>query len=324
MEQLKWKHPIGDHVRFNGSRIIELEDKTGAVVEVPSEANLDLKYQLFLEWMHHNQQNQPSSALLTDDEVSSWATNSDDSGSDVFLDTESDFPVIILSVDENEQTNGSDHNVIAPVADRVDTPIQLSVCDFDCGASDVTVGSQISAISDASSQASKRKAKHNKGRAPPIPTLSPANASPNDENGCKLIAANISLSLSRASASVAGSAHETDIWFVQPIVRGVCSALTECYRLRFSCVHHNMHNVAATVSLTCSLSLSCLIHLCRTRLKIVAVNSLCSRITQNFMFTSYSNKRLIRLIHCFKRLNTVSIIQHLIQLIPFATYSKPT
>lgn len=151
---------------------------------------LDMKYELFCKWLQENEQIQtmPSqntvpdqqtnqNSLSTEDEVSSFATN--DSDSDVFLDTESDFPSIILSdADEGVSFNSnlmSDFKT-ASIDEQMlsfgaDTPSQLSVSDFDCSSSDITVNSRMSPISDTSIDQTKPKAKSKKRRAPPIPTL---------------------------------------------------------------------------------------------------------------------------------------------------------
>lgn len=145
-----------------------------------------MKYELFCKWLQQNNYNAlsiegfhvenplmhtasmttTSGIILTEDEVSSFATNTDvDSDSDVFVDTETDFPAIVLTNTENDenllQIDGEQTNL-----PRADTPSQLSVSDYDCGASDTTINSNFSTASD---QSKKRKAKHNKGRAPAIP-----------------------------------------------------------------------------------------------------------------------------------------------------------
>lgn len=158
--------------------------------------NDDIKYELFCKWLQQNQQyssdnlpielsdsrnsyeyptNTTTNPILTEDEVSSL-TNSDDSAGEVFLDTETDFPSIVLTSDtehidldifgNDDTTHCTDHLLINYL--RADTPSQLSVNDFDCSSSDVTINSQIS-INSNNSQVAKRKAKHKKGRAPPIP-----------------------------------------------------------------------------------------------------------------------------------------------------------
>lgn len=182
---MKPKRSNGEPYRFHGSRIVEIDDeKEAALGMIDDISNLDMKYELFCKWLRQNEQNSiltedrdvNSGPLLTEDEVSSFATNSDDSGSDIFLDTESDFPVIVLSSDNSEQlplntdcdcANNSVDSLLGEF--RVDTPSQLSVSDYDCSSSDITVSSK---ISGSSSQLGKRKVKHKKGKAPPIPTIS--------------------------------------------------------------------------------------------------------------------------------------------------------
>lgn len=181
---LKWtfkpKRANGATLKMCRDQIVEVDDETDAAFKTNRDTHLDMKYELFCKWLQQNGRHQMmtsdrdlnSNTLLTEDEVSSFATNSEDSGSDVFLDTESDFPVIVLSNDDNEAVPldlDDEHrrnDTESPF--RVDTPAsQLSVSDFDCSSSDITIGSK---ISGTSSQIAKRKAKHKKGRAPPIPT----------------------------------------------------------------------------------------------------------------------------------------------------------
>lgn len=165
---------------------------------ISSGPKADIKYELFCKWLRQNDQfmsqiapNElqgsalgnsfvaPSNPIATEDEVSSLASHSDDSsGHDVFLDTETEFPAIVLT----EAIDCSDaHTSAAGAADaamysiqpsRSDTPSQLSVNDFDCSASDTTVYSKASNVSNESqvSSSSRRKAKHKKGPAPPIPS----------------------------------------------------------------------------------------------------------------------------------------------------------
>lgn len=235
MRILKPNHARGDdNITFNGNRLIEIDDRRLAAMGIGDFNDLDMKYELFCKWLQQNEQNHltnamdeksdnedglhnSSATILTEDEVSSFATNSDDSESDIFLDTESDFPSIVLSSDGCEevpfypnigqQPNGTEF-VLGEC--RVDTPSQLSVSDFDCSSSDITVNSRISATSDSSSQATKRKAKHKKGRAPPIPGLAKTNTLENDQNHTIDTAENIELSEKRMP-SIPGSARETDI-----------------------------------------------------------------------------------------------------------------
>lgn len=187
-EYLKLVHANSDDFKSSGNRIIEIDDDRLAAMRTGDATNFDMKYELFCKWLQQNEQNhlangpnerseiddRHSVVLLTEDEVSSFATNSDDdSGSDIFLDTESDFPLIVLSSDETdslkESINYLRHGMEPTLGEfRDDTPSRLSVSDFDCSSSDVTVNSR---VSNSSSQIAKRKAKHNKGRAPPIPSL---------------------------------------------------------------------------------------------------------------------------------------------------------
>lgn len=172
----------------------------------------DIKYELFCKWLRQNEQlmgqctpNEMHDAMLsnsftsapnpiaTEDEVSSIPSNSDDgSGNDVFLDTETDFPAIVLTeaIDNGDVFGLNEHaadDLSASCATAVaamhatqpwrsDTPSQLSVNDFDCSASDTTVHSRTSNVSTESqvSSGSKRKAKHKKGPAPPIPSATPS------------------------------------------------------------------------------------------------------------------------------------------------------
>lgn len=150
--------------------------------------DLDMKYELFCKWLNANESNQINSIqnqkpmlhhqnsqnmLLTEDEASSFATNESDNGSDIFLDTETDYPSIILSEIDGGTLLNSNFNVAKLTEDalhnlRADTPSQLSASDYDCSSSDVTVNSRMCLTPDSQK---RRKAKHKKGLAPPIPTL---------------------------------------------------------------------------------------------------------------------------------------------------------
>lgn len=217
---MKPKRANGELSKFNGSRIVEVDDESdetaglGIIGNVP---NLDMKYELFCKWLQQNGQNsmlhsdreQNSSTLLTEDEVSSFATNSDDSSSDVFLDTESDFPIIVLSNDNDEIVPLNSDNVCklngmnSPF--RVDTPSQLSVSDFDCSSSDITVSSR---VSGTSSQIARRKAKHNKGRAPSVPTNKSISSENNESTNIEVIA---NPAIQNDIPPTTRSARETDI-----------------------------------------------------------------------------------------------------------------
>lgn len=234
---LKTRRASGGNFEFCGNRIVELSNETLATIGIEDKSNLDMKYELFCQWLQQNEQNhqqmsamdeksenedrdQHSMAILTEDEVSGFDTNSDASGSDIFLDTESDFPLIVLSSDDNTTTHVSLYNdqksigvESATLSEfRVDTPSQLSVSDFDCSSSDITVNSRVSATSDSSNQM-KRKAKHKKGRAPPIPTLLAKSNSPTDDNSNKVFDTESTDGGSASQTpSITRTVRETDIW----------------------------------------------------------------------------------------------------------------
>lgn len=164
---LKPKRTKGESNKFVGSRIMKVDEERDAVLGMIDNANnLDIKYELFRKWLSQNGHD----TLLTEDraieDVGSFATHSDDSDSDIFLDTESDFPSIVLSSYNSEQAMlnaDSDHtnNDINSLAgdSRATSPSLFSVSDYECRSSDNTV----------SSDRPRRKAKHKKGKAPPIP-----------------------------------------------------------------------------------------------------------------------------------------------------------
>lgn len=171
---------MNEHKLFkhHGNRIIEeiTDDNT---VDMMSKFNndLDMKYELFCKWLQQNDNavqltdeidrrnfcNVAGGPTLTEDEVSSFATNSDDSTNDVFLDTESEQPMIMVNgMLEMPNMDTTTAARIDATEFRANTPSQLSASDFDCSStSDITVNS---------TGKSKRKPKHKKGRAPPIPT----------------------------------------------------------------------------------------------------------------------------------------------------------
>lgn len=224
---MKPNRAIGDSYKFKRNRIVEVDDgREAASSMIDDISNLDMKYELFCKWLRQNEQDPlltenrevNSSTILTEDEVSSFATNSDDSEGDVFLDTESDFPSIILSSDNDEQIQ---LNAVSDFANsgidsmmgefRVDTPSQLSVSDYDCSSSDITVSSK---ISGSSSQLVKRKAKHKKGKAPPIPVtaLNSTNNSDDHNNNESATTELINnMTNSNDTPSNTRSARETDI-----------------------------------------------------------------------------------------------------------------
>lgn len=134
--------------------------------------HLDVKYELFLKWL---QSNELVGDTQTDDECTSHVLTSEDE--DDFVDTEMDFPLILLPEENTPEPNDRETNFYTTLlsADsmhdlcggdsRTPTPSLLSVMsvtDYDSSTSD------ISGISDSTNLA-KRKARHNKGKAPPIP-----------------------------------------------------------------------------------------------------------------------------------------------------------
>lgn len=172
----------------NNCIIEEAIDGNDSTIDTMNNFNndLDMKYELFCKWLQENEngaqlsdQNDrlgffhASGPTLTEDEVSSFATNSDDddddSANDIFLDTESEQPIIMVNgMHEMEDT-------VSETAFRANTPSQLSASDLDCSSSDVTVNSNGNPV--------KRKPKHKKGRAPPIPATV-AMAAENDTTNC--------------------------------------------------------------------------------------------------------------------------------------------
>lgn len=140
---------------------------------------LDVKYELFLKWL---QTNEMVGDTQTDDECTSQVLSSDDE--DNFVDTETDYPLFfspeLISTTAVVQQNDCTSNVYSKLlsADYMEnscggessgkatpTPSLLSVMsmtDYDSSMSD------ISGIS-VDTKLTRRKAKHNKGKAPPIP-----------------------------------------------------------------------------------------------------------------------------------------------------------
>lgn len=184
MNETKKSKRFNDN-EYKRSRIIEVGNENDTSKKMAEINQMNLKYEMFCKWLQQNEQmqisnddhNQPSSITLTEDEVSSLVTNNDDSDDDEFLDTETDVPIIVLTDSNNESLEQSaiHSNVNDKLSDadfmadfRVDSPSQLSVNSFDCNSSDVTDDSRISETFDSSYKI-RRKAKHKKGRAPPIP-----------------------------------------------------------------------------------------------------------------------------------------------------------
>lgn len=187
--KLKKSRRMNEHKLFKphgSNRIIEdvTDDRT---IDPMGKFNndLDMKYELFCKWLQQNENgaqlsdeidrrnfcNVSRGPTLTEDEVSSFASNSDDSTNDVFLDTETEQPMIMVNgmvevPNANATAVDGGSAAIETMDSRANTPMsQLSASDFDCSSSDVTVNSTGKANGN-----SKRKPKHKKGRAPPIPT----------------------------------------------------------------------------------------------------------------------------------------------------------
>lgn len=147
----------------------------------PMQNRLDVKYELFLKWL---QSNELVGDTQTDDEITSHVLTSDDE--DDFVDTEMDYPLISLREVDSTATTPEPNECLTNIyskllstADSVNdlcgggessgkatpTPSLLTVrsmSDYDSSTSD------ISGMSD-NTKLAKRKAKHNKGKAPPIP-----------------------------------------------------------------------------------------------------------------------------------------------------------
>lgn len=145
----------------------------------PMQNRLDVKYELFLKWLQNNEM---VSDTQTDDEFTSQVLTSDDE--DDFVDTETDYPLISLpEVDSTATTPdpGVRHaNIYSKLllsdsmsdlygggssGKATPTPSLLGVMSMTDYASST---SDISGISD-NTKLAKRKAKHNKGKAPHIP-----------------------------------------------------------------------------------------------------------------------------------------------------------
>lgn len=138
--------------------------------------SIDVKYELFLEWLQMNAMFVDDAEVMpTDDERTSQVLTSDDE--DDFVDTEAEYPLIALTEDEPSSTTSSPTNgfyASLMMTDRsidlcrdqnTPTPTLLDVhpmVDYDSSTSD------LSGVSDNTKMA-KRRARHNKGKAPAIP-----------------------------------------------------------------------------------------------------------------------------------------------------------
>lgn len=145
----------------------------------PMQNRLDVKYELFLKWLQNNEM---VGDTQTDDECTSHVLTSDDE--DHFVDTETDYPLIslpkLVSTTTTPEPNDCSPNIYSKLlsAECVNdscgggssgkatpTPSLLgvmSMTDYDSSMSD------ISGIS-VDTKLARRKARHNKGKAPPIP-----------------------------------------------------------------------------------------------------------------------------------------------------------
>lgn len=145
----------------------------------PMQNRLDVKYELFLKWL---QSNELVGDTQTDDECTSQVLTSDDE--DNFVDTETDYPLIslpeLVPTANTPEPNDCPSNVYSTLLSAdcmhdecggessgkaTPTPSLLgvmSMTDYNSSMSD------ISGIS-VNTKLARRKAKHNKGRAPPIP-----------------------------------------------------------------------------------------------------------------------------------------------------------
>lgn len=143
----------------------------------PMQNRLDVKYELFLKWL---QSNELVGDTQTDDECTSQVLTSDDE--DNFVDTETDYPLIslpeLVPTATTPEPNDCPSNIYSTLLSAdcdacggessgkaTPTPSLLgvmSMTDYNSSMSD------ISGIS-VNTKLARRKAKHNKGRAPPIP-----------------------------------------------------------------------------------------------------------------------------------------------------------
>lgn len=142
-----------------------------------------MKYEMFLRWLQHVENNAPSAVFHPIDERmedngfdDSVITSDEDNDNDEFVDTDADYPTISFA--DAESVSGakamsfvsdcceSDVNDGAGESGRALLAVQPHA-DYDSSSS------ELSAVA-SSERSAKRKAKHNKGRAPPVPGL-PAN-----------------------------------------------------------------------------------------------------------------------------------------------------
>lgn len=145
----------------------------------PMQNRLDVKYELFLKWL---QSNEMVAEIQTDDEFTSQVLTSDDE--DDFVDTQTEYPLISLREVDSTATTPEPNECQVNIYSKLLSVDSLNdLCDGECsGKSTPTPGgltvtsiagydsstSDISGISD-NTKLLKRKAKHSKEKAPPIP-----------------------------------------------------------------------------------------------------------------------------------------------------------
>lgn len=142
--------------------------------------NLDMKYEMFLRWLQHVENNASSAVFLPIDERmedngfdDSVITSDEDNDNDEFLDTDADYPTISFA--DTESVSGA--RAMSFVSDCCESDLNDGAgkstrdlvavhphADYDSSSS------EFSAVA-SSEKSAKRKAKHNKGRAPPVPRL---------------------------------------------------------------------------------------------------------------------------------------------------------
>lgn len=148
--------------------------------------NLDMKYEMFLNWLQHVENTASESQIfhsiddrMKDNGYDEHVITSDEDNDDDFVDTDADYPTI--SFTDTESISGIKKiSIVSDACENIDlnrnwnnltgklTPELLKVRstnDYDSSAS------EFSAIT-SSEKSSKRKAMHNKGKAPPVPMVS--------------------------------------------------------------------------------------------------------------------------------------------------------
>lgn len=148
--------------------------------------NLDIKYEMFLKWLQHVENNAPSTTVfrpiderMQDNGYDDNVITSDEDNDDDFVDTDADYPTI--SFTDTESISGgkeisfvsdcSESNLNSTWNDCVGkSTLELLTArlptDYDSSAS------EFSAVT-SSEKSPKRRAMHNKGKAPPVPSQVP-------------------------------------------------------------------------------------------------------------------------------------------------------